>query len=570
SSYCYGRMNYRFILNSYVNCGSITYNIVNNFEKIFEGDNILEYTLFTEQTPDPELTLADLKIPLSEEVKAIVYNQPKTIIPAVVTASNIQFKTLNNNNSLVGNGKSTIHFTLTNTGKGPANNLKIKITNTNNTAGLLYKKEILLGYLEPNNNKDYSVDVAANLQLPNSTANFKIEFEEDNGFYPDPIEISFPTLAFVAPKLQIVDYSFLSNTGKLEKAKPIVLKALLQNLGQGIANNINIQFIYPNNHVFNTSTNTINIDKLQPNETKELTFEFITNKNYTEKNIPITIKMQEEYKQFAEDKNVVANLADVVNTAVSVVANNEIKPTTTITPASLFSDVDKNIPINTIKNPYKFALIIGNEDYSSRQSNLQHESNVPFAINDAKTFKEYCVQSLGIEEENVFLLFNATAGEMNTKIELITEIIKRLGNKAELMVYYAGHGFPDDKTKTAYLVPVDVSVSNLSSAIKLNDMYQKLSKTNAQKITVFLDACFTGGGREESLVAGARGIKIVPNEDVLTGNLLVFSATTNDQSALPYKEKQHGIFTYYILKALQNSSGKITFLDFINFTLAVS
>ena len=324
-----------------------------------------------------------------------------------------------------------------------------------------------------------------------------------------------------------------------------------------MANNIEVTFTYPNANVYNTSTNTFKFTTLEPNETKELLFEFVTNKNYTANNIPITIHVQESFKQFAEDKNVVATLAESVGTMVAVVANNQNNATTTITPASLFSDVDKNIPTIAIKNPHKYALIIGNEDYSSRQANVQKESNVPFAINDAKTFKDYCINTLGVEEENVFLLFNATAGEMASKIELVTEIVKRLGNKAELIVYYAGHGYPDEKTKAPYLIPVDVPISNLNTAIKLNDVYQKLSKTNAQKITIFLDACFTGGGREEGLITGARGVKIVPNEDALTGNLVVFSATTNDQSALPYKEKQHGIFTYYLLKALQINNGKI-------------
>ena len=252
---------------------------------------------------------------------------------------------------------------------------------------------------------------------------------------------------------------------------------------------------------------------------------------------------------------------DDISTSIPVLAKNNLHPTTTITPVSLSSDVDKNIPQNPTKNHNKYALIIGNEDYSSRQTNLHKENNVPFAINDAKTFKDYCVQSLGIDESNVFLLFNATAGEMSNKIQVLTEILKRLGNKAELIVYYAGHGFPDEKTKAAYLIPVDVSPNNLNSAIKLQDLYNKLSATKAAKINFFIDACFTGGGREESLVSGARGIKIVPNEDALTGNVVVFSATTNDQTALPFKDKQHGMFTYYILKALQNAKGKIKFAD---------
>ena len=68
----------------------------------------------------------------------------------------------------------------------------------------------------------------------------------------------------------------------------------------------------------------------------------------------------------------------------------------------------KNIPSIQTKNPNKFALIIGNEDYTSRQTGLTSESNVAFAVNDAKIFKEYCVNTFGVLEENIQFLTNAT------------------------------------------------------------------------------------------------------------------------------------------------------------------
>ncbi|GIS07903.1 MAG: hypothetical protein CM15mP112_00150 [Flavobacteriales bacterium] len=56
---------------------------------------------------------------------------------------------------------------------------------------------------------------------------------------------------------------------------------------------------------------------------------------------------------------------------------------------------------------------------------------------------------------------------MNQKIDLISKIVKKNGEDSELIVYYAGHGYPDELTKVPYLIPVDVSASNLSSAIKV-------------------------------------------------------------------------------------------------------
>ncbi len=43
--------------------------------------------------------------------------------------------------------------------------------------------------------------------------------------------------------------------------------------------------------------------------------------------------------------------------------------------------------------------------------------------------------------------------------------------------------------------------------------------------------------------------------------MVVFSATTDEQSALPFNTEQHGMFTYYLLKALQDSKGTITYKE---------
>ena len=207
------------------------------------------------------------------------------------------------------------------------------------------------------------------------------------------------------------------------------------------------------------------------------------------------------------------------------------------------SIVDSNIPENK-KVANRYALVIGNQDYTSYQRTLSSEQNVDYAENDATIFKQYCLNTLGVKEQNMHFLLNATAGQMSQEIDLVSKIVSKLGPDAELIVYYAGHGYPDELTKVPYLIPVDVSASNLNSAIKLSEVYEKLSSTNAGKISVFLDACFTGGGRNSGLIA-SRGVKIRPKKGVLTGNMIVFSASSSDQSSLPYHKEAHGMFTFH-------------------------
>jgi hypothetical protein len=43
------------------------------------------------------------------------------------------------------------------------------------------------------------------------------------------------------------------------------------------------------------------------------------------------------------------------------------------------------------------------------------------------------------------------------------------------------------------------------------------------------------------------------------GNLIVFSATRGDQTAFAYNEKKHGMFTYHMLKKIQETNGMISY-----------
>lgn len=250
-------------------------------------------------------------------------------------------------------------------------------------------------------------------------------------------------------------------------------------------------------------------------------------------------------------------------------ANNKVvayqQPTIPIVQPTIIktSDIDLNIPVN-LTNPKRFALIIGNEDYTSYQKNLGSESNVEFALNDATSFKNYAQKVLGLEERNIFFLPNATAGAMNQKIELVTKIVSKMNGMAELYFYYAGHGFPDEETRIPYLIPVDVNILNISQAIKLSELYEKLNSCGAKKVTVILDACFSGGGRQGGLIS-ARGVKVKPKEDEAIGNIVVFTASSGEQSSLPYAEQGHGMFTYYFLKKLKETKGKVNYKDMFEY-----
>jgi Caspase domain len=226
--------------------------------------------------------------------------------------------------------------------------------------------------------------------------------------------------------------------------------------------------------------------------------------------------------------------------------------------------VDTNIPSLQISNPHAYALIFGNEEYSRFQSGLGSEVNVAFAVNDATVFRKYCMSVFGVPESNVKFYANATGGQMNQAIAWINKLIQKEAGEAEVIVYYAGHGLPDEQTREPYIIPVDVSGADLQSAIKLQVLYRKLTEFPSKKITVFMDACFSGGSRGAGLLA-TRGVKVKPKENALEGNIVVFTSSSGEQSSMPFKEKQHGIFTYYLLKRIQETAGNTSYEELYNY-----
>lgn len=222
------------------------------------------------------------------------------------------------------------------------------------------------------------------------------------------------------------------------------------------------------------------------------------------------------------------------------------------------SDIDINIPVNNTINDKTFAIIIANENY-------QREAQVIFARNDGETFRKYCIQTLGLPEKNIRFVENATLNNIRGEINWLSSVANAYKGEANVIFYYAGHGIPDESSKAAYLLPVDGYGSDVTTGYKLEDLYSKLGGLPAKNITLFMDACFSGSQRSGQMLASARGVAIKIKQDVPQGNMVVFSATQGDQTAYPYKEKGHGLFTYFLLKKLQETKGAVTLGELSNY-----
>lgn len=221
------------------------------------------------------------------------------------------------------------------------------------------------------------------------------------------------------------------------------------------------------------------------------------------------------------------------------------------------SDVDENIPYNSTKNNDTYVVIIANENYD--ESNI---SKVQFAKNDGKSFHDYCTNTLGIPLKNIKYIEDATFNQIRYSINWISNIVKVQEKQPNIIFYYSGHGVPDETSRNAYLLPSDGLANDSQSGYSLDLLYKQLGELHTNKTIVFLDACFSGTTREGKMISmDSKGVAIKSRPVQPKGNMVVLSAAQGDETAYPYKKMKHGMFTYFLLKKLQETKGDASLGD---------
>lgn len=228
------------------------------------------------------------------------------------------------------------------------------------------------------------------------------------------------------------------------------------------------------------------------------------------------------------------------------------------------SDVDTNIPYGSIARAAKtFVVIVDNENY-------RQLAKVPFALNDGRIFAEYCTRTFGIPADNVMRYDNATYGMMLEALTRLGNIAKAYGGDIDVIFYYSGHGAPSETDRKAYLVPVDAYTVQPQGCCSLEHLYAQLGSMGARKVLCLIDACFSGNAKSDGneLLSSVRGLGIETQDDVPSGNTVVMTASHGEQTAMPFMEKRHGMFTYFMLKKLQLTGGRVTLGELFDYVEA--
>ncbi len=132
-----------------------------------------------------------------------------------------------------------------------------------------------------------------------------------------------------------------------------------------------------------------------------------------------------------------------------------------------------------------YALIIGVQDYTHPSIN-----DLDQPLNDARRLQSILVQKYTFDPKNVYLLQNP---DRSTIISTFDNLSRQLQKNDNLLIFYAGHGYWDDKFEQGYWLPSDAAKDNRSNWISNSTVVDFIRGIDTKHTLLVADACFSGG-----------------------------------------------------------------------------
>ena len=190
----------------------------------------------------------------------------------------------------------------------------------------------------------------------------------------------------------------------------------------------------------------------------------------------------------------------------------------------------------------KIAIIIAIEHY--RDDGIK---NVMFALDDAKAMSA-SLAAVGFKEQLILTDDHATKSTIQERIK---DLVSGLSEEDSVYVFFAGHGV--SIAGSNYLLCYDTDHRNVqNTAVPLQWLLDKCKSPDCDRVVVFLDACQSDLPIDESMRASVSGLSDKEIEVFLKEgkHSICFCASSGMQASHSSRNLKHGIWTYYLLKAL--------------------
>ncbi|MCK5537219.1 MAG: caspase family protein, partial [Bacteroidales bacterium] len=215
--------------------------------------------------------------------------------------------------------------------------------------------------------------------------------------------------------------------------------------------------------------------------------------------------------------------------------------------------VNNNTP--ALKTGKYYALIIGVQDY--RDENISDLDN---PVGDAQSLSQALSKNYTFESQNIKFLSNPTRKEITQALEFYYDNITKEDN---LLIFYAGHGYWDEKFEQGYWLASDAERGNRGTWLSNGTIRDYMRAIPAKHSLLITDACF-GGGIFKSRNAFANASTAVNQLNKLPSRKAM---TSGALSEVPDKS----VFIEYLVKRLDENAEKYLSSEqlFASFKIAV-
>lgn len=175
--------------------------------------------------------------------------------------------------------------------------------------------------------------------------------------------------------------------------------------------------------------------------------------------------------------------------------------------------------------PKYYALIIGVSEYQFSNQNLV---DLDKPVKDAEALMK-TLSNYHFEPERTTFLRNPTRSDIIETLEVLSGKIKENDN---LLIFYAGHGFWDEKLLVGYWLPSDAKFDKKSTWLSNSNLKDYITGIKSKHTLLITDACFGGSIFKSREVAGlsdygvAKIYRLSSRKAMTSGNL----KTVPDQS----------------------------------------
>jgi formylglycine-generating enzyme required for sulfatase activity/uncharacterized caspase-like protein len=187
-----------------------------------------------------------------------------------------------------------------------------------------------------------------------------------------------------------------------------------------------------------------------------------------------------------------------------------------------------------------YALVIGNNNY-------QYVRHLQTAETDAKEVEALLRDSYGFQTK---LLLNATRAQI---IGALTAYRRELTPDANLLIYYAGHGYNDRDADKAYWLPVDASKDDPANWISADDITTTIKVIPARHVLIVADSCYSGtltrSGIGADIPASTQRQQYL--QKMLAGKSRSLMASGGDEPVADGGSGIHSIFADALLRGLR-------------------